>query len=79
MTNRYRIEKILDFLKVPENRLPICLEEFATFLGVARANIALTDMLAKSLNMENTTTIQAYTWIDDGKQNMTITIKDLVK
>ncbi len=79
MTNTYRIEKILDFLKVPEDRLPICLEEFATFLGVARANIALTDMLAKSLTMENTTTIQAYTWIDDGKQNITINIKEIIE
>lgn len=70
-TNTYRIERVTDFLKVPHGRLPMCLEEFADYLGLACDLIKLTDAVSGGTA---TAEIGPFIWVDDGKRNKTITI-----
>ena len=70
--SEYRIEKVADFLKVPEDRLASCLEEFADFLQMSRDMLGITKSLADIIGVEDASKIGAYTWIDDGKKDKSI-------
>lgn len=68
----YRIEKIADFLNVPEDRLPICLHEFGSWVAAAGA--------FKDSGLEpyviGESPLTHFTWIDDGKLECRITVRD---
>lgn len=53
---RYDINTVDDFLKVPEDRLPLCLQEFLVFLKIIRRAHAI-----EVVKIQPTT----YKWIDD--------------
>ena len=53
MPNEYRIEKIIDFAKVPDDRLKDCLMEFGG------AMLELRELAKAGIETE------AFTWIDD--------------
>jgi len=61
--NRYEINTLLDFLKVPTERLAACLIEFESFLVICRA--ALETGKVKNATFE---------WIDDGEDNIHVQI-----
>lgn len=73
----YTIETVEDFLKVPEDRLPICLSEFASFLTAARSMQRLAQIAgeAKGLTAEECRlSSPAFVWIDDGTRNATVSL-----
>ncbi len=65
----YKITKVEDFLKVPEDRLEACLAEFPTFLAAAKPAVEL----AEAMNVRDSLEA-AYVWIDDGKTDVTISV-----
>jgi hypothetical protein len=72
---QYTIQTVGDFLKVPEDRLAACLEEFKTFLEQSRAFMEMANTLADILEADKSqNAVQAYVWIDDGEKNVTIRI-----
>lgn len=72
---QYTIQTVGDFLKVPEDRLDACLEEFKTFLEQSRAFMEMADATADLVGEDKSKNIvQAYVWIDDGEKNVTISI-----
>ena len=72
---QYTIQTVGDFLKVPEDRLDACLEEFKTFLDQSRAFLAMADAMAGILGAEkNQNAVRGFIWIDDGEKNVTIRI-----
>lgn len=74
--NEYKIEKVIDFLKVPDSRIDDCLTEFRTFLEHMRALTELAIAGAESLGMdaEDAIGLMEFTWIDDGKTDVVIKI-----
>lgn len=71
----YKIEKLNDFLTVPDDRLDNCLAEFKECIAEARFLLTLANAMAdivgedKSLNV-----LESFTWIDDGKKDVSVTI-----
>lgn len=80
-TNRateYRIERVSDFLLVPEDRLADCLKEFATCLEIARPAVALLREVEREMEGRAPVIewpLRAFTWIDDGAHDITIGIE----
>jgi hypothetical protein len=66
MADEYLIEKLNDFLKVPENRLDDCLAEFKVCLGLIHAVNKKTGVTATDLTK--------FQWIDDKKYNITVNV-----
>ena len=75
---QYTIQTVGDFLKVPEDRLDACLEEFKTFLEQGRAFMAFMEManaLAGIMGADKLkNAVKGFVWIDDGEKNVTIRI-----
>ena len=67
MTNKYKIETIEDFLKVPEDRLNDCLEDFKTFIEMIR----FMKEVGNGVEM-----INHFVWIDDNKKDHNMNIQD---
>lgn len=71
--NKYRIEHVSDFLKVPLDRQAACLEEFDDFLETMRAIQDLVAVAGQAVGIPNAGCIaDAFIWADDGKKNRTI-------
>jgi hypothetical protein len=65
---RYEIRTVADFLLVPESKRALCLREFGTWLKVHDPLVAL-------LGGPDVVKMRpVYTWIDDGKREMSITL-----
>ena len=72
---QYTIQTVGDFLKVPEDRLDACLEEFKTFLEQSRSFMKVADTLADLFGADKSqNAVKGFTWIDDGEKNVTIRI-----
>ena len=72
---QYTIQTVGDFLKVPEDRLDACLEEFKTFLEQGRAFMEMANALAGILGADKSqNAVKGFVWIDDGEKNVTIRI-----
>ena len=65
----YLIRTTIDFLKVPEDRRPVCLMEFNVWLSLCDAS----QNLMKGLPLEWSDT---FVWIDDGKHHASVHITD---
>jgi hypothetical protein len=69
----YKIKTIEDFLKVPPDRLEVCLQEFKTWCEMTRpledAIKAVADCLYEKIELGFE---RGFTWIDDGERNVTI-------
>ena len=64
---RYEIEKVQDFLKVPEDRLDACLAEFRDYLEIVRSLSELAKITGELLGAKQTdTTAGCLNWCDDG-------------
>jgi hypothetical protein len=70
---RYQIANLQDFLKIPQDRLDACLEDFKDYLEMIRplaATFKITKLMAQakgeSLNTE-TVRYGPMIWIDDGE------------
>jgi hypothetical protein len=73
---RYEIERVWDFLNVPEDRLDECLREFRIMLDMARATASLLDHIgALTLGDDAPRWEPAnFVWIDDDKGHASITV-----
>jgi hypothetical protein len=72
---QYTIQTVGDFLKVPEDRLDACLEEFKTLLEQGRAFMEMANALAGILGADKLkNAVKGFVWIDDGEKNVTIRI-----
>ncbi|TCB79375.1 hypothetical protein E0H89_03740 [Acinetobacter sp. ANC 3781] len=68
MTNVYKIESIGDFLKIPSDRIHACLNEMANHMSEFKAGLEV-------LGIEPTgAEIKTFTWEDDGKNDLNITL-----
>lgn len=65
----YTIRTPKDFLRVPEDRLPECLQEFGLWLAVGRA----CEGLLGDIPIANDP-FETFVWIDDGKGEVTFTV-----
>jgi hypothetical protein len=60
----YEIKNLLDFLRVPEDKICKCLLDFEVWCAVARVGQKM-----------GATVMGRFVWIDDGKQNAHINIQ----
>lgn len=68
MTKVYKIESIGDFLKIPSDRIHVCLNEMANHMSEFKAGL-------ETLGIEPTgAEIKTFTWEDDGKNDLNITL-----
>lgn len=70
----YRLERIADFLEVPADRRETLFEELVTVLTTADAILDAVRRSALELGLEvpePAGVINAVTWTDDGKQELT--------
>jgi hypothetical protein len=68
MTKIYKIESIGDFLKIPSDRIHVCLQEMADHMAEFKAGL-------EALGIEPTgDEIKTFTWEDDGKNDLNITL-----
>lgn len=75
MRTEYRIESLWDFLAVPPDRIDDCLEEFATALEAIRSSLTILKELTPPDRRDAVRWAPgAFTWIDDGKRNETLTL-----
>lgn len=73
---QYRIESLNDFLRVPEDRLLACLEEFVDWLEITRRMDALVRTIAPDHPADQPIlTATSFVWIDDGARNMSMTLR----
>lgn len=72
----YKINTINDFLKIPIERLPICLKEFAKTIMTAKAIYDIHETLGTLVD-KNTIELPL-TWIDDDKGNLEVNIKTTI-
>lgn len=68
----YKIREVQDFLNVPEDRLEVCLGEFAVFIGMLRNLERKVNSLAELTGEDPQMTEVTFEWIDDGKKERTI-------
>ena len=68
----YKIDKITDFLEVPEDRIDDCLAEFATFLEFLRAILVFAKLGAETQGMgqDELYKLMGFTWVDNGKEGI---------
>jgi len=72
----YKITTVADFLKVPPDRRDACLKSFAEFLPMAQDMLDVANTLADLLGADKgLNAIEGFTWIDDGKDEVTIILR----
>ena len=69
MIKKYRIEKLSDFLSVPEDRLSTCLSEFQDALETMHTLTVMTQTID---SRTPPVTMDQWTWIDDGRKDRNI-------
>ena len=72
----YEIAHVRDFLKVPKDRLPDCLAEFADFLAMARNFTAAITKAGPLIGFQSTPPeLKSFTWIDDKHKFRTVNLE----
>ena len=78
MASEYIIETVNDFLKVPEDKIDLCLSEFKEALNISRLMMEIAAIGYECTHGEKPQSPLAmmpyFKWIDDGEKNITITI-----
>ena len=71
----YKLETVMDFTKVPEDRIDACLEEFKDFIGHMRLLHNLARDVARIAGANDVDLGKShFTWIDDGKRERTLKV-----
>ena len=66
MSEKYKIESLGDFLKIPSDRIKDCLAELSEHLFAIRQTL-------DSFGLEPTgNEVKSFTWEDDGKKDVTV-------
>ena len=73
---RYRLERVEDFEKIPEEKLGKCLEEFRTWIEVYRSAKVFVESLGDE-TCKGSVKSAAFVWIDDGKEDVNISINQV--
>ena len=75
MDKSYKLKTVMDFTKVPEDRIDACLEEFKDFIGHMRLLHNLARDVARIAGAKDVDLGKSYfTWIDDGKRERTLKV-----
>jgi len=69
----------MDLLEVPKDRLPICLEELADYLELARVTVSGVNTLGRLMGVKDACKLDGFTWIDDGARDQTLTITPMAE
>jgi len=69
---RYEIEKVQDFLKVPEIELDACLAEFRDYWKSSEASVNSQKSPENCSEQQTDTTAGCFNWCDDGIRKGTI-------
>lgn len=70
---KYRLEKVTDFLAVPQDRLEVCLLEFRDYLALVRGLVDMADEANEALGRHVALLeIGPFEWIDDGMRDRTL-------
>ena len=77
----YEIRTVLDFLKVPKDRRPLCLHEFAMFLEMVEPSCELLGLVADETISKGAVRfgpIDLFKWVDDerGAAAMSVRMPD---
>jgi hypothetical protein len=70
----YTIEKVSDFLKIPEDKIDICLDEFKAGLKSCHGMITLIKATGKAMDTpipDAAILFPKMVWKDDGENNLT--------
>jgi hypothetical protein len=74
----YIIEKVGDLLKVPEDKIDLCLSELKEALATVRGIQGVADLCSEMTTgekpEETIIPLQRFVWHDDGKKNVNINI-----
>jgi hypothetical protein len=81
MNKEYKIKNISDLLDVPEDRINDCLEQMKKFLKYLRDITDMAKLVGGELGIDTKTVIEStgFVWIDDGKNDVTITIQPVIE
>lgn len=71
MNNTYTIEKITDILKIPADRIHDCMKEIADQFVQLSATLNASGVDLDDVEFDQ----EIITWVDDGKNNATATIR----
>lgn len=74
----YEIETLADFAKVPVDRLPQCLSEFAGWIALIRDAAEIESLLGDITGVPSKFNARKFTWVDDGKPGLSavnVTVK----
>ena len=76
----YKLEKIEDFLAIPEDRFDDFLVEFKEMIDCARGMKEVTDTMAELVGAqkEGCFSLPHIIWKDDGKRDKAVTIETIV-
>ena len=75
MDKSYKLKTVMDFTKVPEDRIDACLEEFKDFIGHMRLLHTLACDVARITGVKEMDLGQlCFTWIDNGKRERTLNV-----
>jgi len=76
----YRIERVQDFLQVPEDRLEECLTEFRHYLQIARSVSEMVKLVGEVVGAKKAESeIRCFNWCDDGIRAATIRLETKVE
>jgi hypothetical protein len=79
MNERYPIETVADFAKIPRDRLAICLREFAAAVEAAAATVDLVHAIQAATQPDVPRIewpLRNFIWTDDDKGELKITFVD---
>ncbi|MDX9972268.1 MAG: hypothetical protein RBU21_04655 [FCB group bacterium] len=72
----YKLKTVMDFTKIPEDRIDACLEEFKDCIGHMRLLRTLASDVARMAGAKDVDLGKSYfTWIDDGKRERTLNVR----
>lgn len=78
MSNEYKIGSLVDITKLEDDQIDRLCAELPAMLKHAKAFMGLLEAVAEATDIEDSICemLSPLTWIDDGKQNLDIQIKD---
>lgn len=72
MSKEYQISSIKDFLAIPPESLDACLDDFKTWIGLARNGSEFSKDFNDFIGITDATSFiqDSFTWVDDGVQGI---------
>lgn len=75
MSNEYKINKLIDILKIPEDRVDDFLVELKIWIDMSRSTIELLNVCADTIGEKLPPMETGMNWVDDGLKNVSIKLQ----